>query len=154
MVNYQNGIIYAIWYNEELFYIGSTTNFIERKAAHKKKINYNCEPQYPFHKTMNELNILFEDLRFEEYEKYSCNSKAELFKREGEIQRILKPKYNIRVSGQTEQERRIIRKDKHEMYNCECGSKCLLSVKARHLRSKTHIDFINGITKFEIIINK
>jgi hypothetical protein len=112
-VNYQKGVVYNVWYEDELFYTGSTTHLINRKSKHKRSIkNKITEWTLPFHKAIKELNIPFENLRFEEYEKYPCNSKPELEKREGEIQRILKPKYIGKIAGRTKKEYYLENKEK------------------------------------------
>jgi hypothetical protein len=103
-VDYQKGLIYCIWYDEELFYVGSTTNLTTRKRKHKEAILYETLKKLPVHKKIIELEIPFEDLRFEEYCKVPCNSKADLTKQEGDYQRLLKPLYNIRIEGRSKKD--------------------------------------------------
>ena len=39
-----------------------------------------------------------------------------------------------------------INEKKRVKYNCECGGKYTYSVKARHLKSKKHLNYVNPIT--------
>ncbi len=79
MPDYQNGKIYKLWSpqgEEDEIYIGSTTDKLyKRKASHKQKGN-KCQSKILFEK--------YDDIRIELLEDYPCNSKAELFKKEGE----------------------------------------------------------------------
>jgi hypothetical protein len=115
-IDYSKGLIYNVWYGDELFYTGSTTNFIDRKSRHKKQLK-GVDKQQPFHQKMNEMGILCEDLRFEQYELYPCNSKRELERKEGEIQRLLKPKYINNLASRSHEEWNLDNKEKIKEYN-------------------------------------
>jgi hypothetical protein len=97
-INYQKGVIYFVFYNNILIYIGSTTDFTRRKWGHKTRMN--TKSQLPFYKFLNENNILFEDLRWE-CEDFPCNSKNELIRQEGLKIRELEPICNKCVAGRT-----------------------------------------------------
>ena len=79
MPDYQKGKIYKLWSpqgTEDEIYFGSTCDELRyRKHAHKQKTNY-CKSKILFQK--------YDDVRIELIEEYSCNSKEELTKKEGE----------------------------------------------------------------------
>lgn len=110
-VDYQKGLIYAIYsrLDSNLFYIGSTTNLDQRWKNHKKDMKKETINSLLYQK-MNEYGV--ENFYIELYEYYPCNSKRELERYEGIIQRKLKPTLNKNVAGQTIQEYREENKDK------------------------------------------
>jgi predicted GIY-YIG superfamily endonuclease len=98
-INYQNTIIYVIKCRDDTIteeYIGSTTNFIERKCKHKSTCNNEKDKSY------NELKYKFIRLNggwdnwiMIELEKFSCSDKNEAHKREEEIRVERKAKLNM-----------------------------------------------------------
>jgi len=110
-VDYQKGLIYAIYsrLDSNLFYIGSTTNLDQRWKNHKKDMKRETKNNLLYQK-MNEYGV--KNFYIELYEYYPCNSKRELERYEGIIQRKLKPTLNKNVAGQTRQEYREQNKDK------------------------------------------
>lgn len=101
-IDYQRGIIYGMYYGYDLVYIGSTTNFNKRKSNHRN--DFKCFPHKNPYKEMVILDITFENIRFEEIEKYPCNTKEELIRREGELIREHKPLWNKDIAGRTRAE--------------------------------------------------
>jgi hypothetical protein len=105
MVNYQNGKIYKIWSSQtNNIYIGSTTKLLcQRLANHKNdyKIYLKVRQDY-----ISSYEILkYPDYQIELIENYSCNSKEELNKREGEIIRQNKDIcINKYIAGRTSKE--------------------------------------------------
>lgn len=106
VVNYQNGKIYKIWsLSSDLIYIGSTTQELNQRLAghvrsYKKylKTNKNKCTSYELLK----LN----DYKIELIELYKCDSKKELERREGIIQRENKKNLvNLYIAGRTSKER-------------------------------------------------
>jgi hypothetical protein len=82
MPNYQNGKIYSIRSrsNLDLVYVGSTTQPLSKRfGGHKRQSN----------KTSSKHIINLGDGYIELIENFSCNSKEELLKREGEIMRSM-----------------------------------------------------------------
>jgi len=81
-MNYQNGKIYTIRsYQTDKYYIGSTASTLtKRLSGHKKSSNY----------TTCKIIIDYGDAYIELLELFPCNSKIELTKREGELQRLYK----------------------------------------------------------------
>jgi len=113
MPDYQKGKIYKLWSpqgQEDEIYIGSTCNKLRyRKNQHKK--DNRCNSKILFEK--------YDDVRIELIEEYSCNSKAELNKKEGEHIRANKC-LNERIEGRTKKEWREENKEyiaeKHKKY--------------------------------------
>ena len=98
MPNYQNGKIYSIRSRSrpDLIYIGSTTRRLsERFGRHKA----------PSASTSAKQIILIGDAYIELIENYSCNSKEELCRREGEIIRSMDCVNKI-IAGRTKEEYR------------------------------------------------
>jgi hypothetical protein len=81
-MNYQNGKIYTIRsYQTDKYYIGSTASTLtKRLSGHKKSSN----------KSTSKIITDLGDAYIELLELYPCNSKIELMKREGELQRLYK----------------------------------------------------------------
>jgi len=108
MPDYSKGLIYMLRHeddiNEENIYIGSTTNFTQRKRAHKNILNNPLCKKYntKLYKTIRE-NGGWEKWVMEWIEDYACNSKRELEKREGEITKN-KAILNMCIAGRTNKE--------------------------------------------------
>jgi hypothetical protein len=97
--NYQNGKIYKIWsLLTDNIYIGSTTNDLPHRFK-KHKYTTDCNSKLLFDE------VGFENCKIELIEYYPCNSKLELRKREGELQRDNKDFIvNRRIEGRTKKE--------------------------------------------------
>jgi hypothetical protein len=87
MTNYQNTIIYKIVcddLNVKDLYVGSTTNFIQRKQKHKNTCNYEKNKysyNYKVYKIIRD-NGNWDNWSMLEIEKYPCNDKNEARTRE------------------------------------------------------------------------
>ena len=93
MPKYQNGKVYSIRSrsNVDLVYVGSTIQPLSKRfGEHKHKSN----------KTSSKQIIDIGDAYIELIENYSCNSKEELCKREGEIMRSIEC-VNKNIAGRT-----------------------------------------------------
>jgi len=112
MPNYQNGRIYVIRsFKTDNIYIGSTTQKLcKRMDCHRAK----------YKRWTNKLDcyyasfdiIKYRDSYIELYEKYPCNSKEELCKREGELIRNTEKCINKAIAGRTSKEYREDNKEK------------------------------------------
>jgi group I intron endonuclease len=153
-VDYQKGLIYAIYskLDPTQFYIGSTTNIDERWKQHRYKDYYKCNSI--LHRKMKEDGR--ENFYIELYEYFPCNSKRELERKEGEIQRLLKPALNKNIAGRTTVEyskdyyslhkNKILENHKNwgsEIVKCECGGNYTKTNKSRHLNSKKHQQYLS-----------
>lgn len=106
MVNYANGCIYKLCCkdtNIKDIYVGSTTNFRERKRQHKNFSNSNCNRKvYNF---INE-NGGWNNWDMIEIIKYSCNDKRELETKEREYIELLNSTLNHCIPTRSKKEYR------------------------------------------------
>lgn len=111
MPDYQKGQIYRLWsVHTDLFYIGSTCSPLS-KRLHEHKKNYNQYLNQKYHFTSSFELFKFGNVKIELIENCSCNSKAELERREGQLIREYKDNIvNLRIPG-------LIVKDYHKDYN-------------------------------------
>ena len=112
MADYSKGKIYKIYKKDEpeLCYIGSTITTLEaRLSGHKRDSK---KKPSPFHKKVDgkwdEWDILL-------IENYPCCSKKELFKREGELIRLLGT-LNYEIAGRSQKEYYNENKEKIKLY--------------------------------------
>jgi hypothetical protein len=106
MPDYMNGKIYELrsYKRPDLIYIGSTTQALsERKRGHKKSYNRWLEGKTNY--TSSFEIVALGDCYIELKERYSCNSKEELNKREGEVIREMDC-VNKCIPGRTQKEYR------------------------------------------------
>lgn len=105
MVNYKNGKIYAIRsYQTDDIYIGSTCQPLH-KRFHDHIADYKCWlKEIKSASNMTSFKIIkYEDAYIELIEKYPCNDKDELRKREGKYIREMKC-VNKCIAGRTKKE--------------------------------------------------
>jgi hypothetical protein len=154
MPNYDNGKIYSIrsYSRPDLIYVGSTTQPLSKRfGGHKKTKNSTSSKQI----------IAIGDAYIELIENYSCNSKEELDRREGQIIRSMDC-VNKYIAGRTRKEYKKDNvdtiKEKNKEYRqdnvdsirermkqygktrkieCECGD-IFKSHISRHLQTKKH----------------
>lgn len=161
MNKYSNGKIYVIKSQKtDKYYIGSTYLSLSKRLYEHRKSKKQYEIKLT--KYMSSFKILdYDDHYIELLENYACNSKKELERREGEL--IKQHKLNIVnmvIAGRTMKEwtqdnkqylkdyninrpNKIERNEKKLIkINCECGSIFASSVKARHLKSLKHLNYI------------
>jgi hypothetical protein len=104
-MDYKNGKIYTIRSQQcEKYYIGSTTQpLYKRFNIHKR--HYEIYKNGKMHYISSFEIIKFDDCYIELLENFSCNSKEELNKREGELIRQLKDSIvNKRIEKRTNKE--------------------------------------------------
>jgi len=168
-VDYQKGLIYTIKTGDSL-YVGSTTNFIDRKYKHKNEIVSEKKKGRLLYKSIINNGGEWE---MKPYKIFPCNSKLELEIEEEKIRRELKCDLNMikcNITIEEEKNRRekydaiyykknrekkleqtrayneknkdLISKKRSVKKDCECG--CSVSIKnwSRHLKSQIHQDFI------------
>jgi hypothetical protein len=123
MVNYGNGLIYKLCCNDTNIkeeYVGSTTDFTERKRCHKKNCNNPNSKQY----NINVYKFIRDNGGFENFcmiqiEKYPCDSKRELETRERYWIETLESKLNCKIPTRTPKEWRVENSDKILEYSKE-----------------------------------
>ena len=101
MPNYQDGYIYKLWslQTEEIYIGSSTTETRKRLYEHKSRYKGFLKGTHKTNYSVFEI-VQYPDCKIEIIEKYPCNSRAELCKREGEIQRETKC-CNRNIAGRT-----------------------------------------------------
>tara|TARA_R110000782_G_scaffold540_1_gene1806 strand:+ start:95 stop:682 length:588 start_codon:yes stop_codon:yes gene_type:complete len=161
MPDYKNAKIYKLWSPEgDDIYIGSTTKLLSaRKAQHK----------YDKDKLECKSRILYEnynDIRIELLECFPCENKDELNKKEGEYirnndcvnknipgrtakewyednkEKVLEYQIDYRLNNQDK-----IKERKSIKIMCDCGEEINKDDKARHYKTKKHIDKLNQTFK-------
>jgi hypothetical protein len=103
MTQYNKFVIYKIFQEEfpDIFYIGSTANFSQRKSNHKKNHNNKSSKKYNYplyqyiRKTGGWINGKWNMIVYEEY---PCEDKKQGLTKEQEIIDLLKPKLNCNKS--------------------------------------------------------
>ena len=120
----QNGKIYTIRsYNSDKYYIGSTNHVTLAQRLGKHRANYKHYLNDNLNKYMSSYEILkYEDHYIELLELYPCNSKDELRRREGQLQRHFKHEIvNINIAGRLVSEYRAEHIEEvseyHKQYN-------------------------------------
>ena len=96
-IDYSKCSIYKIEhvYNDKLIYIGSTTNFKQRKSAHKTCCNNEKGSKYNYKLyQIIRKNGGWESFKMIELEKYPCKDRQEVERREYEIIREVKATMN------------------------------------------------------------
>ena len=167
-MDYSKCCIYKIEHieNDNLVYVGHTTNFSKRKDSHKSicknenNKNYNLKVYQ-----MIRDNGGWDMFKMIEVEKYPCNDNREAERREDKIMKELKASMNmIRASRTNKQYREdnketiegkkneymkdYMKKNKEkqrEKITCECGCKVVKRTLKQHERTKKHTDLMNPI---------
>ena len=152
MVNYNNGKVYKLeCLTTGLIYIGSTTKeyLSQRLADHIRAFRmYQNGKGY----LITSFKVLENNnYRIELLESVNCSSKDELHTREGHYIRTLDC-VNRCVMGRTMKEycAEYYTKNKKEIqdrmkqpFQCECGALIQYSEKARHSKTKKHLNYLN-----------
>ena len=107
-INYSNTIIYKIQHidNDELLYVGHTTEFTKRKTAHKSNTNNIDGKEFnnKVYKMIRE-NGGWDMFNMIEIKKFSCNDKREAAAEEDRIMRELKATMNTQRACMTKEDR-------------------------------------------------
>jgi hypothetical protein len=100
MPDYSKGKIYTIKCktDDTKVYVGSTVNTLSKRFAGHK---YDSKSQN--RKLYQEVNNDWDNWNIELYEEFPCNCKKELYKREGEVIRLIGT-LNMQVEGRTQKE--------------------------------------------------
>ncbi len=119
-IDYQKAVIYKIQHleNEELLYVGSTTNFIKRKQQHKCCYNTPSNKSYNFkvYKMIRD-NGGWTQFTIIIIKEFPCNTKTELLIEEDRMMRELKSNMNNRRAFTTDEEKKELQKElQKELY--------------------------------------
>mmetsp|Transcript_24261 Transcript_24261/g.24874 ORF Transcript_24261/g.24874 Transcript_24261/m.24874 type:complete len:158 (+) Transcript_24261:133-606(+) len=157
MVNYQLGKIYKIVDNTNgNVYIGSTCEptLARRLAGHVGNYKKYLNGKYHYVTSFNILENNNYDMVL--IEKYPCESKEELHKRERyyieSIECINKYIPNNMTNGKQEYQKEYKKNNKDQLYlkakqpyTCSCDHIIRISDKARHLKTKKHINYMSNL---------
>jgi len=109
MPKYENSVIYKIKHNEDYddndIYVGSTSNFKNRKNQHKTTCNNEKSKKYdyPVYQYIRD-NGNWDNFVMIPIEQYSCNNKDELVIRERYHIDLLRPALNKYIPTRTKKE--------------------------------------------------
>ena len=139
-------------YIENLYKIGFTNNPLRRaEELYSTGVPSNFVIEFIIKTTDGKL---LEKIIHNKLKNYRNNTHREFFKipmttlkdiLENELNLINFVDINGCVSGMKELIDKLPAKDSTTHYECECGSKVLMSHKARHLQSPIHFNFINQV---------
>ena len=153
MSKYSDAKIYKlIACGTEECYIGSSCSTLE-----KRLYQHNYAVANPEKTKQTSASKLYEGGRkvsIELIEHYPCTSKKELDLREKHWIETTETAINKNIPGRDYKERREARKESYDEYmkefrakkfECECGSSIGFAEKARHLRSKKHLEYLETL---------
>ena len=161
-MSYTKGKIYCLKSCQtNKIYIGSTKQILNERFR-KHKCDYNRYLNGKCH-YMTSFDILqYDDAYIELIEEYPCENKAQLERREGEIIKLNENCINKNIAGRTKQEygKEYYEKNKdklceykkeyyetnkdkiNEKIYCECGGYYTYNHKAKHCKTKKHLNFM------------
>ena len=118
MTNFANGKIYKLTSNQtDRIYIGSTTQYLSKRLGHHQDNFKRFYNNGKFHYCTSFEIIKFEDCKIELIEKFSCENRKQLHRREGEyIKHFQDICVNLHIAGRTDAEYRNDYKDKIKEY--------------------------------------
>ena len=159
-IDYSKTIIYKIVckdVNIKDFYIGSTTNFTNRKRQHKNiAINDTVKSHYYVYVFINQ-NGGWDNFDMIEVEKYNASDHNDALKRERYWFEELNATLNKQIPSRTQDEYETMRnkapkrteykkkndKEHQVKITCECG--CIVSKRhiSEHKKTQKHLNFVN-----------
>ena len=139
---YKNGKIYSIWsYQTDDIYIGSSYNELDYRLKQHKD-NYKSFLNGIGHYKCSFDIIKYGDAEIGIIEEFPCQSKYELLRREGELQKKL-PCINKKIAGRTDKEWREENKEsiakKKKIYREKNKEPIAKKDKLRYEKNKEHI---------------
>jgi hypothetical protein len=164
-IDYSKSLIYKIQHvtNQELLYVGSTTNFTKRKASHKERCNndkeWNTKYNLKLYKMIRE-NGGWSQFKCIVVKEFPCKNRDELLLEEDIVMRELKTNMNKVRASITREEHLEYQRQKMRQYRevnfngcnetnymygciqhmCECGGSYTNKHKARHLKTSKHLN--------------
>ena len=149
MPNYAKTIIYKLinYDYPDLVYVGSTTNFTKRKQGHKERCSNEKSKKHnlKLYVGIREYGG-WENWSMIKICDYPCENRRQAEQEEDEFILKLKANMNMVRAFRTKQQYREDNKHKiNEKRICECGLNYTYNHKARHERTKKHLDLINQI---------
>ena len=155
MPDYSKSIIYTIR-SKDSIYVGSTTDFANRKYQHKSSIFKNIRNSN-LYKTIRDNGY---DWDMQPYKLFPCENKLELTIEEERVRQELGADLNMVCCGSgidtndmdykkkiwslyRETNRHEIRRKQNQNLTCECGCTVTRSNLPRHKKSNKHLEFIS-----------
>ena len=161
-MDYSKCVIYKIQHkdNNDLLYVGHTTNFTKRKNEHKSGVNnvkgnaYNVK----LYQMIRE-NGGWDDFNMVVIKDFPCENKQQATTEEDRIMREMKATMNTNRASHSRKEysqdnkeyfREYYEKNKEKILTknnkvciCECGKQYTYSNRLQHEKSKFHLNFLN-----------
>ena len=149
MPDYAKTIIYKLinYDYPDLVYVGSTTNFTKRKQGHKERCLNEKSKKHnlKLYVSIREYGN-WDNWSMIKICDYPCENRREAEQEEDKYMLELKANMNMVRAFRTKQQYREDNKHKrNEKRICECGMNYTYNHKARHERTKKHLDLINQI---------
>jgi len=115
-INYNKAYIYKLWslQTEDIYIGSSTTDKRLRLSLHKSHYRQFLKGKKKYCLTSSNI-VKYPDCKIEIIEKFPCNNRAELEKREGEIQRATDC-CNKNIAGRSNKEYYIDNREKYKEY--------------------------------------
>ena len=136
--NYENTVIYKIQHIEkdDLLYVGSTTDFINRKYHHKDccKVSVDVRHNSKVYVMIRE-NGGWDMFKMIEVKKFPCADKNEAVAEEDRLMKEMKATMNSRGSIFNVENENLLRNSK---VLCDCGLYYTRKHKARHIGCERH----------------
>ncbi len=147
-IDYSKTIIYKIVCNDLTItecYVGSTTDFKTRKAAHKSACNNENRKSYNFkvYKMIRD-NGGWDNWIMIQIEKFPCNDSNEAHARERYWYENMNAKLNSCIPNRTEKEWRDENKDIIKLYNVKYYDENKDHIKEYYIQNKDHIKECNA----------
>jgi len=157
MVQFENNVVYKITNltNENLIYVGSTTNYEKRMMQHKQSVNNVKSPDYNSRKSrVIRENGGWDCFKHEIIKRYPCKNVTEAYMYEQHVMNELNLNYLMnRNKAYLSPEERVNYsstqakswRQRHNHVNCECGGSFTINNKSRNInKSKIHAYYTNG----------
>jgi len=160
-MDYSKCVIYKIQHkdNNDLLYVGHTTNFTKRKYEHKSRAI--CETSKEYNRKVYQMireNGGWDDFNMIVVKEFPCENKQQATIEEDRIMREMKATMNERRAFHSQKEyyqdnkehfreyydknKEKIQEHKNKVCLCICGKEYTYSHKLRHEKTKFHLNFI------------
>ena len=137
MKDYKNGLIYTIKTDTGI-YVGSTTDYRDRKRQHKKCVWNESSSSYNS-KVYMDIRDNKGEYRIEIYKMCPCDTFEQLRTEEEIVRMQLNANLNtFRCHITREQKLKETDKNNRRIVVCECGTESLYGHLSRHRRTKKH----------------
>ena len=154
-MDYSKCVIYKIQHkdNNDLLYVGHTTNFTKRKYEHKSRAI--CETSKEYNRKVYQMireNGGWDDFNMIVIEEFPCENNRQAEAEEDRIMREMKTTMNTNRASRSrkeyiqqyyEENKEKISKVRSQLILCECGKTVSKRNISIHIKSKFHLNFLN-----------